>query len=448
MNRPPGRIAGIDYGTRRIGIAVTDPAQSIASPYETYSRGDEAADRRRFRRLVEEERIARFVVGVPVHLDGRESEKSREARKFGAWLAETTGVEVEYFDERFTTHEAELYAGRAQLTKKKRKERLDKLAAQIMLSAYLESRRNASPIARTNRPWGWTIDGAHGETDLRLRVHGKARGPAAGATQGAGIRGDAQRRACPRVREQGYTPIVADVMQPASLRDLPAAETVLYAVGYDRSAGVAIARVYVDGLQAVLAALPAATGKFIYISSTGVYGQSQGEWVDETSVCEPTREGGRACLAAERALAATPFGPRCLILRMAGMYGPGRIPNADEIRSGGTIAVPAAGYLNLIHVDDAAEVVLAAERRAAVPRSYVVSDGHPVERRAYYEELARLLDAPPPQFMPPPADAPAAVRSGTSKRVDNARMVAELSVALAYPSFREGLAAIVAAEAT
>ncbi|MGD9720301.1 MAG: Holliday junction resolvase RuvX [Pirellulales bacterium] len=140
MNPLPGRIAAIDYGTRRIGIAVSDPAQQIASPYETYARGDDAADRARFRRLAEEERIVRFVVGLPVHLDGNESQKSFEARRFGTWLAEATGREVEFFDERFTTYEAEQALNAAGFTKKQRKARLDKLAAQILLTAYLESR--------------------------------------------------------------------------------------------------------------------------------------------------------------------------------------------------------------------------------------------------------------------------------------------------------------------
>ncbi len=144
----PGRIAGIDYGSVRIGIAISDPARTLASPFETYTRGGAEADARRFRRLVEEEQIVRFVVGLPVHLDGRESAKSAEARRFGAWLAETTGVEVEFFDERFTTHEAQLHLAEAQLSKKKRKARLDKLAAQIMLAAYLESARTgAAPEA-------------------------------------------------------------------------------------------------------------------------------------------------------------------------------------------------------------------------------------------------------------------------------------------------------------
>jgi putative Holliday junction resolvase len=139
-NSSTERIAGIDYGTLRIGIALADLETSIASPYETYVRRGEAADREFFRKLVLDEQVDRFVVGLPVHLDGRESEKSAEARRFGKWLAEATGVSVEFFDERFTSHEAERYLAGAQLSKKKRKARLDKLAAQIMLSAYLEHR--------------------------------------------------------------------------------------------------------------------------------------------------------------------------------------------------------------------------------------------------------------------------------------------------------------------
>ncbi len=139
MNRSQGRIAGIDYGTKRIGIAISDAGRTLASPLENYTRRSEPLDRERFQKLVEAEQVALFVVGLPVHLDGRESAKSIEARRFGAWLEAATGVPVEYFDERFTTHEAEQYLLAAELTKKKRKARLDKLAAQIMLSGYLES---------------------------------------------------------------------------------------------------------------------------------------------------------------------------------------------------------------------------------------------------------------------------------------------------------------------
>ena len=83
-----GRVAGIDFGTVRIGIAISDPGRSIASPLENYTRQGLEQDARRFRRLVAEENVALFVVGLPVHLSGQESRKSQEARQFGKWLQE------------------------------------------------------------------------------------------------------------------------------------------------------------------------------------------------------------------------------------------------------------------------------------------------------------------------------------------------------------------------
>jgi putative Holliday junction resolvase len=133
------RIAGIDYGTVRIGIATADTEVGIAGPYENYNRRTPALDADYFKRLAKEERIGRFVVGLPVHLSGHESEKSREAREFGDWLAASTNVPVEYFDERYTTSQADEILGSAKLTKKQRQARRDQLAAQIMLTAYLEA---------------------------------------------------------------------------------------------------------------------------------------------------------------------------------------------------------------------------------------------------------------------------------------------------------------------
>ena len=101
-----GRLAGIDYGTVRIGIALCDSRQTLASPYENYTRKSPTADADYFRRLVRDEGVQALVVGLPVHLSGRESQKSIEARAFGQWLAEVTGLAVEYFDERFTSREA------------------------------------------------------------------------------------------------------------------------------------------------------------------------------------------------------------------------------------------------------------------------------------------------------------------------------------------------------
>ena len=133
------RIAGIDYGTVRIGVALADLAVGIAGPYENYSRRTPNLDAEYFAQLASREKIERFVVGLPVHLSGQEGQKSTEARTFGEWLREVTGVPVEYFDERFTSTEADEVLQAAKLTKKQRQARRDQLAAQIMLSAYLES---------------------------------------------------------------------------------------------------------------------------------------------------------------------------------------------------------------------------------------------------------------------------------------------------------------------
>lgn len=136
---PPSRIAGIDFGTVRIGVAVADLSVGIATPYATYSRKNETADAEYFRNLAVEQQLTQFVVGLPVHLSGDESAKSREARDFGAWLQRVTNLPVEFFDERYTSREAEQLLQAAGMTKKRRQQRLDQLAAQIMLTAYLEA---------------------------------------------------------------------------------------------------------------------------------------------------------------------------------------------------------------------------------------------------------------------------------------------------------------------
>ena len=250
-----------------------------------------------------------------------------------------------------------------------------------------------------------------------------------------------------RMRHDGLTPIVADITRPESFSGVewPAIDSVLFAVGYDRASGQPIYQVYVEGLRHLLAVLPAGVTRFIYISSTGVYGDFDGEWVDEDSPCQPRREGGRACLAAERLLAEHPRGRRAIILRLAGVYGPGRVPRRESIVAGQPVPAAADGYVNLIHVDDAAGVVLAAEAATLAPRTYIVSDGRPVRRGEYFREMARLLNAPEPAFVAPAADSHAAARASADKRVSNARMMAELAPTLSYPSYREGLASILSA---
>jgi putative Holliday junction resolvase len=134
-----GRLAGVDYGTKRIGVAISDPGQTLSSPLENYQRGDSSQDAKFFQRLVVEEQIVGWVIGLPLHLSGDESEKSAEARAFATWLADLTDLPYRFADERFSSVEAERYLAAGGLTSKKRKQRRDMLAAQILLAAYLES---------------------------------------------------------------------------------------------------------------------------------------------------------------------------------------------------------------------------------------------------------------------------------------------------------------------
>jgi putative holliday junction resolvase len=139
-----GRLAAIDYGTVRLGVAITDPDQRLASPLENYTRRGETADAAWLANLAKNEKISGFVIGLPIHISGDESQKSREARQFGQWVREKTGLPVVLFDERYTSAQAEALLLDAELTKKRRKQRLDKLAAQILLTAYLESPRDSA----------------------------------------------------------------------------------------------------------------------------------------------------------------------------------------------------------------------------------------------------------------------------------------------------------------
>jgi putative Holliday junction resolvase len=133
------KLLGVDYGTVRVGVAVTDAERKFAFPLTTYQRRTRDEDAVFFRDLVAREEVGGMVVGLPVHTDGREGEKATEARAFGAWLALTTGLPVAFFDERFTTAQAESALWSAGLTHRRRKERRDRVAAQILLQAYLDA---------------------------------------------------------------------------------------------------------------------------------------------------------------------------------------------------------------------------------------------------------------------------------------------------------------------
>lgn len=135
----PGRLLGVDYGSVRIGLAISDAERRIASPLSTYTRHGRERDARFFAELVRQEKIVQLIVGLPVQFSGQEGQKAREAREFGRWLAKVTTLPVLFWDERFTTVEAEGYLLAAGMTNKRRKERRDRVAAQILLQAFLDA---------------------------------------------------------------------------------------------------------------------------------------------------------------------------------------------------------------------------------------------------------------------------------------------------------------------
>jgi putative Holliday junction resolvase len=134
-----GRILGLDFGTKRVGMALSDPRRLIATPLGVYERTGPARDAAHFQKLVLDEEVDRIVVGLPLHTRGGESELAVLARRWGAWLAETTGLPVVYFDERYTSVDAEDLLRSGGLRLKDRKARRDMLAAQILLQNYLDA---------------------------------------------------------------------------------------------------------------------------------------------------------------------------------------------------------------------------------------------------------------------------------------------------------------------
>jgi putative holliday junction resolvase len=140
-----GRILGIDFGTKRVGSAVSDPRGQIATPLEVYQRRDPVQDARHFQQLVREHEVERIVVGLPVHLGGGEGTSATLARAYGDWLGQATGLPVVYYDERYTTSDAEESLIAAGLKRSKRKDLRDMLAARILLQNYLDDGCPAAP---------------------------------------------------------------------------------------------------------------------------------------------------------------------------------------------------------------------------------------------------------------------------------------------------------------
>jgi nucleoside-diphosphate-sugar epimerase len=241
----------------------------------------------------------------------------------------------------------------------------------------------------------------------------------------------------------GITPIVCDVTAGpdspswAPLRVIPTCDTIFWAVGFDRGSGTTHRDVHVGGLARLLDAL-AGSPRVILSSSTGVWGDEGGGIVSERTPTNPSREAGHVLVDAESLLRSHPQGPG-VALRFAGLYGPDRLPRIDDLKAGRPIAADPDSWLNLIHVDDAATVVCAVAAAANPRPLYVVSDGHPVQRRDWYGRLASITGSPSPTWEP---SLPRA--RGADKRVDPALLFSDLPIRLAHPDPLRGIEAVLA----
>lgn len=144
------RVLAIDYGARRLGLAVSDEAGEFAFPAGCLERRSKARDLAALRELAAERGVARVVVGLPLHMGGRAGTEARAALAFAAALHEATGLPVDTLDERWTTREAERSLREQGLVGRRgprRRESVDSVAATLLLQTYLARARNAAPEA-------------------------------------------------------------------------------------------------------------------------------------------------------------------------------------------------------------------------------------------------------------------------------------------------------------
>ena len=135
------RIMCLDYGDVRIGIALSDLLQTIASPFDTYTRKSLEEDLAYFKKLATEQLVERVVIGLPYNMDGTSGERIEVTKQFGDLLSKTLNLPVEYVDERLSSVEAEDILAEAGVPAIKRKGLIDKIAAGIILESYLNSRK-------------------------------------------------------------------------------------------------------------------------------------------------------------------------------------------------------------------------------------------------------------------------------------------------------------------
>lgn len=135
------RIMGIDYGTRRIGVAISDPSCTMAHPLDTVQVKGDGSHMEQIEKIVRDYEVGKIVVGLPVNMDGSMGESARKVMGWAEALERSVDVPVELWDERLTTSEAHEFLIRLEVKGKKRRHIIDKIAASIMLQDYLEAKR-------------------------------------------------------------------------------------------------------------------------------------------------------------------------------------------------------------------------------------------------------------------------------------------------------------------
>lgn len=214
-------------------------------------------------------------------------------------------------------------------------------------------------------------------------------------------------------------------------------EVVVYAAAADGRSEGAYLGAYVDGPRHVLDALTrvrARPRRLLYVSSTAVYGVSDGSWVDEETPPAPTSATGEVLVAAEQAVLER--SPEPTVLRLSGITGPGRTRLVEQVRTGRAVAPEQPVWTNRIHRDDAAAAIVhLTTRRAAPDPIYLGSDDEPAELGAVLGFLAEHLR------LPPPPTGPVTRSRGGSKRCRNDRLVGT-GFSFTYPTYREAYEAV------
>jgi nucleoside-diphosphate-sugar epimerase len=240
----------------------------------------------------------------------------------------------------------------------------------------------------------------------------------------------------------GVRPLAADLTAAASLRDLPPRlDAVFYLASASGQEDTFYRLAYVDGLRTLLEALDKQgqnPRRVFFASSTAVYAQQHGEWVDESSPCEPTHFSGLRLLEGEQALREGPFAGT--VVRFGGIYGPRRTGLVERVRTGrARYREHPPRYTNRIHRDDCAGVLEHLLRLSSPDDCTLAVDCEPAEEGALLRWLAGALGAPPPR---PLADDEADEgRPRSNKRCRNRRLIAS-GYAFRYPTFREGYRAV------